>query len=111
MVEHFKLDYGPPNISASSYIVTNLDTGEQYFSKQEHTVRQVASLTKIMTFWVVLQFIEKWGIDPEERICQVLTTSTSEYLGGTSAHLLAGDRMSIFELFHGMMLPSGNDAA
>ena len=32
-------------------------------------------------------------------------------LGGTSANLLAGDKMSIHELMYGMMLPSGNDAA
>ena len=39
MVEHFKMDAAPPNVSASSYILTNLDTGEQLFSKQEHKVR------------------------------------------------------------------------
>jgi len=39
MVEHFKLDGAPPVVSASSYILTNLDTGEQLFSKHEHVVR------------------------------------------------------------------------
>ena len=42
---------------------------------------------------------------------KILTTSTSEFLGGTSAHLLAGDTMTLNELFYAMMLPSGNDAA
>jgi hypothetical protein len=32
-------------------------------------------------------------------------------LGGTSADLLANDKVSVYELMHGMMLPSGNDAA
>jgi len=64
-----------------------------------------------MTFWVALQFMEKWRLDPEDTKVKVLTTSTSEFLGGTTARLLAEDEISVFELYHGMMLPSGNDAA
>lgn len=30
---------------------------------------------------------------------------------GTSANLIPGDILSVWELLHGMMLPSGNDAA
>jgi len=55
--------------------------------------------------------MDRWGLDPEETKVNILTTSTTEFLGGTSAHLLAGDEMSVYELYHGMMLPSGNDAA
>ena len=64
-----------------------------------------------MTSWVVLQFLEWFQIDPEKQRVIVLTPSTSQILGGTSANLLAGDKMSIHELMYGMMLPSGNDAA
>jgi len=55
--------------------------------------------------------MEKWRLDPEDTKVKVLTTSTSEFLGGTTARLLAEDEISVFELYHGMMLPSGNDAA
>ena len=54
MISHFKLDKPAPQISPSAYILTNLDTNEVLFAKKEKDVRQVASLTKIMTFWVVL---------------------------------------------------------
>ena len=30
---------------------------------------------------------------------------------GTTAHLIEGQRVTIYELLHGLMLPSGNDAA
>lgn len=40
---------------------------------------------------------------------RVLEYSSS--LIGTSAGLLTGDRLTVWELMHGMMLPSGNDAA
>lgn len=42
---------------------------------------------------------------------RVLTCATTEKLGGTSAQLLAKDKISVTELLYGMMLPSGNDAA
>ncbi len=38
----------------------------------------------------------------------------SEYASnviGTSADLLEGDTLQIWQLFHGLMLPSGNDAS
>ena len=44
-------------------------------------------------------------------IVHVLTSSTTPHLGGTSAQLLPGEKMSVRELMYAMMLPSGNDAA
>ena len=50
-------------------------------------------------------------MDIDETKVKILTTSTTEFLGGTSAQLLAGDTMTVHELYYAMMLPSGNDAA
>ena len=60
---------------------------------------------------VVLGLIERYNIDPVSTKINVLESSTTPFLGGTSAELLAGDKISIQELLYGMMLPSGNDAA
>lgn len=35
----------------------------------------------------------------------------SEGIAGTTADLVAGDYLSLWELLHALMLPSGNDAA
>ena len=50
-------------------------------------------------------------MNPDAVRIKVLTPATSDILGGTSANLLAGDVLTVTELMHGMMLPSGNDAA
>ena len=55
--------------------------------------------------------MEKYSMDPMETKVKILTTSTSEFLGGTSAKLFPGDTMTVYELYYAMMLPSGNDAA
>jgi D-alanyl-D-alanine carboxypeptidase len=50
-------------------------------------------------------------MDMDKIRIKVLESSTSPVLGGTSAELLPGEKMTITELLYGMMLPSGNDAA
>ena len=91
--------------------MTNLETGEIMFGKQEKEKRQVASLTKIMTFYCVHKIMEKYGLDPDKIRVSILESSTSPVIGGTSAELLPGEKISVAELLYAMMLPSGNDAA
>jgi D-alanyl-D-alanine carboxypeptidase len=81
------------------------------FAKEEKVVRQVASLTKCVTFAVISEQMDRYNIDPNNTKVKILKSSTTEKLGGTSAELLTGDLVSISELLLGMMLPSGNDAA
>ena len=38
-------------------------------------------------------------------------SKTAATVGGTSAKLRSGDVLSVWDLLHGLMLPSGNDAA
>lgn len=111
MVKHFNLDNPAPFLSARSWIMVNMDTRQTMFAKQEKEQRQVASLTKIMTTCVVLDYVRKYSLDMGKTFVSVLKSSTTPVLGGTSADLLEGDELNIFELLHGMMLPSGNDAA
>lgn len=63
----------------------------------------------MMTFYTVLQLIEQYGIDPEMTLITVSRTAAS--VKGTSAELREGDMLTMTQLFYGMMLPSGNDAA
>ena len=64
-----------------------------------------------MTYWVVNKMIDKFNICADKTRIKILTSSTTNVLGGTSAQLLEHDNITISELLYGMMLPSGNDAA
>ena len=64
-----------------------------------------------MTSWVIFQLLDKYNLNPDVVTIKILTAATTSCLGGTSAELLAGDNLTVTELLHGMMLPSGNDAA
>lgn len=62
-----------------------------------------------MTCVVILKLIEKFGIGEHKEIVKVLPSIST--INGTTANILPGDHLSVWELLHGMMLPSGNDAA
>lgn len=99
-----------PFVTASAWIIIDDSSkGEMLFGRNEHEPRQVASLTKIMTAYVVLQLMDHFSLS--EHLCMVRILEYSSSLIGTSAGLMAGDRLTVWELLHGMMLPSGNDAA
>ena len=58
MIKYFNLDNPAPYVTARSWCMTNLDTGELMFAKQEKQQRQCASLTKMMTFLTVHKILE-----------------------------------------------------
>ena len=64
-----------------------------------------------MTAYVVFDLLSRYGLDWTKVTINVLTSSTTPQLGGTSAQLLPGDKLNVKELMYAMMLPSGNDAA
>lgn len=103
------LENPAPFVSSQAWSVFDKQTGELLFGRCENDKRQVASLTKIMTAYVVIDLVERYKINMHETLIRILGSCTS--LIGTSANILEYDQLSIWELLHGMMLPSGNDAA
>jgi len=84
-------------------------SGEIIYSRMENRKREVASLTKMMNLLCVCKLIKEFEIDPKETHIRVSKNAAS--MKGTSAFLKTGDLLSIWDLLHGLMLPSGNDAA
>ena len=72
--------------------------------------RECASITKMMTMLTVLKCMARFGIQHPNR-AQIKISKLSSKISGTTANLVEGDILSVEQLFYGMMLPSGNDAA
>ena len=98
-----------PCISAKSWIITNGTTGEIIDSKESHFRREIASLTKLMTFYTVKEIAKRMDINIKETKIEISRIGSE--IGGTSAELEFGDILSITDLLYGLLLPSGNDAA
>lgn len=91
------------SVSAKGYCLINADTFEVLAGENIHKKLPMASTTKIMTSLILA---ELGDLDRE-----IVTTEQMVTVEGSSMGLLAGDKVSYYELMVGMLLPSGNDAA
>lgn len=84
---------------------------KSYFMLQKdwNSKREIASLTKIMTLFTVLKLAQKFNLSMLNETIWVSREATQ--MIGTSAWLRQNDLLSVWDLCHAMMLPSGNDAA
>lgn len=62
----------------------------------------------MMTFYTALKLMQKFNLTDETILC---VSREASRVNGTSADLREGDHLSLKQLFYGLMLPSGNDAA
>lgn len=72
-------------------------------------MREIASLTKMVTAMVLVDYSQKFNFDLAKTKFSVRKSSAQ--VGGTTAKLNVGEVYTLKELLYGMMLPSGNDAA
>lgn len=93
-----------PVIVAPEAIVVDGWTGAVLYAKNANTPRYPASTVKIMTALVALRHHI-----PGNRVVTVPASAAA--VGGSTAGLVGGERLRFWDLLHGMMLPSGNDAA
>lgn len=103
-----KILYYKPKVSAKSWIIIDGFSGQVLDSFNEKDQREIASLTKIMTCVVVIQEVLKHKLSFGD---YTEVSKKASEIDGTSAGLESGDLLSVWDLLHGLMLPSGNDAA
>ena len=96
------------SITAKAWAVALESDGSLLASKDAHVPREIASITKIMTCLVVIRFAEERKL-PYSSVCTVSRLAGS--MEGTTARLRRGNKLKLWDLLYGLMLPSGNDAA
>lgn len=98
----------PPEVNAKSYILVEAHTNEIISEQNADLPSGLASLTKIMTGYVVADQIEKGFISEED---QVLISEACWRMEGSRMFIQEGKRVSVDDLLKGMIIQSGNDAS
>ncbi|MCZ3390116.1 MAG: serine hydrolase [Actinomycetia bacterium] len=93
----------PPKIWAKSWIVADAETGEVLAAKNAHQRLRPASTLKTLT---AVTLLPKLDLNDGYRVQWEDAHAT-----GSAVGIVPGSRYTIDELFYGLMLPSGNDAA
>jgi D-alanyl-D-alanine carboxypeptidase len=97
-------DAPAPEVGALAAVVVDGASGAILYGKDAFRPLPPASLTKIATAILVL---EAGGLDTQVDI----DVDAREMPRSSVMGLLPGDRFTVRDLLHGLMLPSGNDAA
>lgn len=97
----------PPQISAPSAILADLDSGQVLFEQGAGRRRPIASVTKIVTALLVLE-----QTDPQDIVTVSARASGDGRTAGISElGLETGERIRVDDLLAALMLQSANDAA
>jgi len=98
---------GPSGVGARSAAVENAATGRLLWSRGLNTERPMASITKVMTAFLV---IRAGHLDRAITVPSAVTGSVRAH-NASSAGLRPGDKLTPRQLLYGLLLPSGADAA
>jgi D-alanyl-D-alanine carboxypeptidase (penicillin-binding protein 5/6) len=101
----------PPEIAARQYILMDLTTGQTLAERDADTATDPASLTKLMTAYVVFGALRDKKLTLEQTIA-VSKRAWDERKGDPSLMFIDTTmRPTVDELLHGMIVVSGNDAS
>jgi D-alanyl-D-alanine carboxypeptidase (penicillin-binding protein 5/6) len=92
----------PPEVQATSYVLVDPRTGEELAARSAGMRMPMASTTKLMTAIVALQ-----RADPQD----ALAVPPEAVIGGSTAGLVAGERLAVRDLLTALLVGSGNDSA
>ncbi|HCD1275277.1 TPA: serine-type D-Ala-D-Ala carboxypeptidase DacD [Citrobacter amalonaticus] len=103
----------PPGIEAGSWVLMDYTTGQILTAGNEHQQRNPASLTKLMTGYVVDRAIDSQRITPDDIVTvgrDAWAKDNPVFAGSSLMFLKEGDRVSVRDLSRGVIVDSGNDA-
>ncbi len=96
-----------PQVSARSYLLQDFDSGKVIAEKDADRPMEPASLTKMMTAYVVFQELKAGRIHLDE---EVLISEKAWRTEGSRMFVEVGKRVPVELLIKGMIVQSGNDA-
>jgi len=98
----------PPDIGARNYLLIDFQSGDELASKNADQQIEPASITKVMTAYVIYQELAKGFITLDEK---VLISKKAWKMEGSRMFLKPNSKVKLDKLLHGLLIQSGNDAA
>ncbi|MEZ7862670.1 MAG: D-alanyl-D-alanine carboxypeptidase family protein [Aeromonadaceae bacterium] len=100
----------PPQIAAKAYLLMDYHTGQVLIGSNEHERLPPASLTKMMTSYVIGQELKSGRIKPEDMVTISQNAWAKNYSDSSKMFIEVGKQVSVDNLNKGIIIQSGNDA-
>lgn len=97
-----------PNVAGNAHYLVDFHSGKVLAEKNAHEQIEPASLTKIMTAYIVFNELKNGRIQLDDQV----TISTKAWkMPGSRMFIEVGKQVSVEDLIKGMIIQSGNDAS
>ena len=96
-----------PNIKAKGYLLMDFDSGRILADKDSDKRMEPASLTKMLTSYVVAHEIKNGTVKPDD---MVTVSEKAWRMQGSRMFIEVGKKVSVNDLIKGVIIQSGNDA-
>jgi len=98
----------PPHVAAKAYLLIDHNSGRILAEHNADKRIEPASLTKLMTAYVVFYEIERGGISLDD---EVKISEKAWRMGGSRMFIKVNSMVSVKDLLKGLIIQSGNDAS
>ncbi|WP_347332036.1 D-alanyl-D-alanine carboxypeptidase family protein [Marinimicrobium locisalis] len=98
----------PPQLSATAYLLMDADTGKVLVEHNADKRLPPASLTKMMTAYIVSEEVER-GRASEDDMVNISVKAWQK--GGSKMFVREGTEVKLIDLLRGVIIQSGNDAS
>ena len=98
----------PPELAVKAYLLQDFNSGSVIASHKKDERIEPASLTKIMTAYVVFQAIQQGHLKLEQNLP---VSEKAWKVEGSKMFIEPNRPVTVDELLHGMIIQSGNDAS
>jgi len=109
----FAVSPQPPAVQAGAWVLMDYTTGQILTAGNEHQQRNPASLTKLMTGYVIDRAIDSHRISADDVVTvgkDAWAKGNPVFDGSSLMFLKPGDRLTVHDLSRGLIVDSGNDA-
>ncbi len=100
----------PPQIAAKAFLLMDYHTGQVLFGNNEHERLPPASLTKMMTSYVIGQELKSGRMKPDDMVTISQNAWAKNYSDSSKMFIEVGKQVSVDNLNKGIIIQSGNDA-
>lgn len=101
----------PPQLEVQAYILMDYETGTVLASYNAEQSLPPASLTKMMTSYVLSERLQEQTIAPEEMVTISHNAWSKNFPDSSKMFIEVGKKVSIDDLHQGIVVSSGNDAS
>ena len=98
----------PPQLAAKSYLLFDHTSGKVLASKEPDLRIEPASLTKMMTAYIVSEELVRGSVTLDE---PVMVSAEAQAMPGSRMFIEAGTLVPLGDLLRGLVIQSGNDAS